>query len=225
MSRIRPMGLVALALAGACAAPAQAVRAKTPVPVVESRLSADVTRLAEIAQIDVESQEQLVRVDALAARVAALQAELAGALSQGASQREAKATVAGQEVRVRLSDDLMFAAGSARITRRGRVALERVAEVLRRSPVERVEVAGHTDNAPIARKYVDNWDLSMTRARAVVVYLIAHEVEPRQLRLVAYADTQPLAREDSNEARTRNRRVELLIAPEVVAQRTAARAR
>ena len=73
-------------------------------------------------------------------------------------------------------------------------------------------VEGHTDNVPVqGGQFASNWDLASARANAVARYLLEHGFEPSRLQSVSYADTRPVAGNDSEAGRAANRRVELQI--------------
>ena len=76
-----------------------------------------------------------------------------------------------------------------------------------------VVVAGHTDDRPInTARFRSNWDLSAARAASVVHRLLAlHRIDPTRLIVEGFADTRPLAPNDSEQNRARNRRVEIRI--------------
>jgi chemotaxis protein MotB len=125
---------------------------------------------------------------------------------------------------VRLSSELLFAEGRARITRGGRQALSELAKVIQKTPSERVQVNGHTDSTPTTKAWEDNWQLSLARARGVVLYLISQGVDPKRLVAAGFGDTDPVVDGDTPQARAKNRRVELFIEPRVEprAERSAA---
>ncbi len=74
-----------------------------------------------------------------------------------------------------------------------------------------LRVDGHTDNIPVSpgRGVKDNWELSADRAAAVVRFLIEAGVPANRLVAAGFGEFQPLVEEDSDEARNRNRRIEL----------------
>ena len=74
-------------------------------------------------------------------------------------------------------------------------------------------VAGHTDNLPISSfRYRSNWELSSSRAVTVVHRLTEFsELPPGRFEISGFADTQPIANNDSYEGRAKNRRVEIII--------------
>jgi chemotaxis protein MotB len=78
--------------------------------------------------------------------------------------------------------------------------------------VARVLVEGHTDSLPAGRKYEDNWQLSAERARRVVAFLASKGVT-RKMVASGCADSEPVEAGDGEEARRKNRRVEIFIEP------------
>ncbi|RTR04446.1 OmpA/MotB family protein [Halomonas nitroreducens] len=114
-------------------------------------------------------------------------------------------------VTLRIEDRLLFSSGRANLTGDGRQVLGRLAERLG-DFTGHISVEGHTDSLPIATsRFPSNWELSTGRASAVVRYLAEAGVPRGRLRAIGYADTQPLAGNDSPEGRAANRRVELLL--------------
>jgi flagellar motor protein MotB len=205
-----------------CAAPAQeAPPAKTPAsPEVDrlNRVDTDVARVKEISQLDRGNEEKKIVISKLEAKVAELQAKLDSALHDTKTPAAPKADstvekASGNRVRVRLSGELVFTPGSARITREGRHLLSEVAKVLKESASKRIEVAGHSDSQPIGKKYEDNWQLSAERARRVVAYLHDQGVTGKHMIASGYADTDPVDPASSEEAYRKNRRVEIFIEP------------
>ncbi len=113
-----------------------------------------------------------------------------------------------------ISDRILFAPGSAKLKPEGLTVLDSLLKLLMsgRFPVT---VEGHTDNLPIATAFFpSNWELSAARASSVVRHLIAQGVDDRRLKAVGYADTRPVAGNDTVEGRAKNRRVSLLLTQE-----------
>lgn len=71
---------------------------------------------------------------------------------------------------------------------------------------------GHTDNVPISTgMFPSNWELSASRASRVVRYLADHGVPPNRLRAIGYGEMRPLADNASEQGRSANRRVSIVI--------------
>lgn len=106
---------------------------------------------------------------------------------------------------------LWFQSGSAQLLPAGRAFLEALAGPLKRLS-NRIEVQGHTDNVPISTAtYPSNWELSAGRAGSVIRYLEQLGIEPDRMQAAGYADTMPVASNDTRQGRAKNRRVEILV--------------
>lgn len=105
---------------------------------------------------------------------------------------------------------ILFDSGQAEV--RGDVGplLEQVAAVILGRPALAVAIHGHTDDRPIrSRRYASNWELSVDRATQVARALVGMGIEPARLSIRGFGEERPLAANDSDESRTRNRRVEI----------------
>lgn len=114
-----------------------------------------------------------------------------------------------QGVLLRFPSSTAFGSGSADLTQEIGPALDRAAEVM--AGVQgQIEVSGHTDNVPIATgRFRSNWDLSTARAVSVVHYLLGAGIEQSRVSATGYADSRPLAANDTPQNRATNRRVEI----------------
>ncbi|MDC1382468.1 peptidoglycan-binding protein [Candidatus Puniceispirillum sp.] len=82
-----------------------------------------------------------------------------------------------------------------------------------------LQVDGHTDNVPIRPgRYADNWDLSTERALSVVRHLNQHGLRANRLAAAGYGEYQPLDTSDSDDARRKNRRIELTITQRLISK-------
>ncbi len=72
-----------------------------------------------------------------------------------------------------------------------------------------IAVEGHTDDVPVARRYASNWELAAARASSVVRLMIELGVEPDRLKAVSRAEFAPVASNDTDEGRAKNRRIEI----------------
>ena len=90
--------------------------------------------------------------------------------------------------------------------------IEKIGDVANKSGA-RVVIGGHTDNVPIRTiKYRDNWDLSAARAVSVVRELVTgRKFDPARIEAQGFADTKPVAANDSAANRALNRRIEIEI--------------
>ena len=109
----------------------------------------------------------------------------------------------------------LFSPGDATVTLGGTSLLERVGTVLHGFRYQSVEVAGHTDNTPLRndsrRGFRDNIELSRTRAVHASQALVNGGLEADRVKAVGYADTKPIATNDTEKGRSKNRRMEIVI--------------
>jgi chemotaxis protein MotB len=117
---------------------------------------------------------------------------------------------------VELATDILFASGSATLSKEGKAAITEVAGLLASIPGRDFQVAGHTDNVPInTAQYPSNWELAGARAITVVRTMVAAGMPPERISAASYADTKPVAPNDSNETRAQNRRIEIVVVPDL----------
>jgi chemotaxis protein MotB len=115
---------------------------------------------------------------------------------------------------VELSENILFDSGKADLKKEGQAALTEVAGVLASIPDRDFQIAGHTDNVPIkSAKFPSNWELSTARGVTVARYLAAGGVPTARLSAAGYADSQPIASNDTPEGRAQNRRIEIVLMP------------
>jgi chemotaxis protein MotB len=131
---------------------------------------------------------------------------------QGLAGVDGVSIAEGQEgITLRIDDNLLFASGDANLTAGGKKVIESLVPTLQ-SFDGQISVEGHTDNVPISTaRFPSNWELSTSRAIAVLRHLIQTGIPEGRLRAIGYADTQPLNANDSAAGRAVNRRVELLL--------------
>ncbi len=116
------------------------------------------------------------------------------------------------------SSEVLFASGAAELNEQGREEMTKVAGALlqigREIPDDIqwvLRVDGHTDNKPLSGtgRFADNWELSQARALAVVKFFITQGIPAERLVAAGFGEFQPLEPGDSEEARAKNRRIEL----------------
>lgn len=121
------------------------------------------------------------------------------------------------KVYVAMSDKLLFESGSARVDKRGKEALAKLAEVLNKQSDIDVYIEGHTDSKPInTAQFKDNWDLSVIRATSVVRILTKdYGVKPLQIQPCGRGEFMPVADNETANGRAKNRRTEIIMAPKL----------
>ena len=121
---------------------------------------------------------------------------------------------------VELPAAVLFASGKAEVSPEGRQALQEIAKILRKVPGKRFIVGGHTDDVPIGKgagDYSSNWSLSAARAVTVTESLIAAGLRANHLVASGYGEYDPIASNASERGRQKNRRMEIVLEPELAA--------
>jgi len=111
---------------------------------------------------------------------------------------------AEQQERVVLAD-VHFATGKARIREESFPHLDRVVEYMAHKKSVRIEISGHTDNVGNPKQ---NKKLSKARAEACRSYLVQKGIDAGRIEAVGYGDERPIASNDTDEGRQKNRRIE-----------------
>ncbi len=204
-------------------------RAQSQVDILNQQIAALRRQLAAIQDAldaaqakDKESQAQIADLGsrlnvALAQKVQELaryRSDFFGRLRQILGDRPGIRIVGDRFV---FQSEVLFDPGQAAIDPKGRADLDRLADAIiqleREIPPDIpwvMRVDGHTDTRPIkSDKFPSNWELSTARASSVVEYLISKGVDPHRLVAAGFGEFQPLEAADTDDARRKNRRIEL----------------
>jgi len=121
----------------------------------------------------------------------------------------------GQMV-VELATDVLFTSGSAVLSPEGKSAVTEVTTVLANIPERRFQIAGHTDTVPIrTARYRSNWDLAFDRAHSVVQAMTEAGMPATRISASSYGEFRPTASNDSDEGKAKNRRIEIIVIPDL----------
>lgn len=117
---------------------------------------------------------------------------------------------------VELATDILFPPGAATLSVDGKNTISEVAKVLASIPDRDFQVAGHTDNVPIStERFPSNWDLGAARAITVTRLLVDAGLPAERVSAASYADTMPVSENDTKEGRANNRRIEIVVVPDL----------
>jgi len=121
----------------------------------------------------------------------------------------------GDKLTLALASGELFGVGRVTMTPAGASLVKRIGVALRKFRPESIEVAGHTDSIPVKysprRPFKDNAELSQARAENASRALIKGGLGADRVRAVGYADSRPVATNDTEEGRSKNRRVEIIV--------------
>jgi chemotaxis protein MotB len=183
------------------------------------RLSADVDQLKRAVE---EYQARAAQLERIRSRFEVLRGKL-----QRLTKLGLKVEVRHNRMVISLPGDVLFPSGKDQLRDGGKDVLMAVAEVIRNDAqlaARFFQIAGHTDAQPLkGGQFKDNWGLSAMRARTVLVFLITPVdakdggggLDATRLHAAGYGETDPVAGNETPAERERNRRVELVLMPNV----------
>jgi chemotaxis protein MotB len=117
---------------------------------------------------------------------------------------------------VELPAGVLFDAGDDQLKPEGQTIIENITQILVSIEGRQFQIAGHTDSTPIhSRRWASNWELSTARAVSVARFMIDHGMPPDRLSAAGYADTQPVDTNDTDAGRQNNRRIEIVLLPNI----------
>ncbi|NOU12254.1 MAG: OmpA family protein, partial [Nitrospira sp.] len=121
----------------------------------------------------------------------------------------------GNKLTLALATSELFSTGDATVTLGGTSLLERIGVVLHGFRYQSIEVAGHTDNMPLRtdprKGFRDHLELSRTRAEHASQVLISGGLEADRVKAAGYADSKPIATNETDKGRSKNRRMEIVM--------------
>lgn len=112
-----------------------------------------------------------------------------------------------------IKDIMLFDSGSADIRTSSEELINKLKPLLT-SKGRDVRIEGHTDNVPLraTSKYSDNWELSTARATRVASFIIDNNImEPGRISVAGYSEYKPVAKNDTPENKSKNRRVDIVL--------------
>jgi chemotaxis protein MotB len=162
-----------------------------------------------------ENQEKLKDLqDKLAAKeqlMAQLREKIARSL-MGFSDSDLSIRHENGKVYVTLSQNLLFAKGSTQLDNAGKDALKKLADALKDNTDIDINVEGHTDSDGSVER---NWELSVTRATTIVKLLSSYGLPPERLTASGRALFQPVAPNNTEANKSKNRRTEIILSPKL----------
>ncbi|MCI2228800.1 OmpA family protein [Polaribacter sp. MSW13] len=138
-------------------------------------------------------------------------------LTNGIQDEDIEVNVEKTVVFISISDKLLFKSASYNVTEKALPILEKIAKVINDQPEMEVMIEGHTDSKTIKTKFLqDNWDLSAMRATSITRILqYKFGVKPERLIAAGRSQYVPLAPNDTDANRAKNRRTKIIIMPKL----------
>ncbi len=174
----------------------------------------------QIAVLNQEKEQAIKEKEKSIAEMKKTYDSLMGEMNEEIKKGEITITQLKDKLSVNLVEKILFDSGSAEIKKEGKKVLDRVAEILAKVLDKQIRVEGYTDNVPIssrlAAKFPTNWELSTARATTVARYLQDKGIDPKILSACGYSEYRPVALNDSDEGRAKNRRIEISLIPKEI---------
>jgi chemotaxis protein MotB len=127
-----------------------------------------------------------------------------------------KAKIVDGRMVLELQTDILIPSGSAKLSDEGAATIREVAGLLASIPDRRFQIEGHTDNVPIKTKtYPSNWELASARSINVVKEMVEGGMPSKRVSAAAFAETRPTASNETDQGRAQNRRIEIVIVPDL----------
>lgn len=115
-----------------------------------------------------------------------------------------------------LASDVLFASGSANLSREGKSAIAEVAALLADIPDRKFQIEGHTDNVPIrTATYPSNWELASARALTVLKTMLEAGMSTDRISAASFGDSKPAKENETSEGKAANRRIEIVVTPDL----------
>jgi len=194
---------------------------------LSSQVAEDATEKERMSQNLKELQSALEEYKKRAQQLERIQArfdELRKKL-QELTQFGLKVQIRHNRMVISLPGDVLFDSGKTELKKDGQSVVVKVADVIRKDAglsSRYFQVAGHTDNKPLlGGKYGDNWGLSAMRAREVLLTMVKPTatggggLDQNKLHAAGFGETDPVATNTTDDGRKQNRRVELVVLPDV----------
>lgn len=187
----------------------------------EKALSSERSRLEKL-QKDLAARSQ--RVDELEGLIAAKDAKmraLKASISKALRNFEGKGLTVEErngKVYISMENKLLFDSGSWAVGTQGKQAVKQLGKVLGNNSDIAVLIEGHTDDEPYTGnlQLQGNWDLSTKRATAIVNILLENQkIDPQNLTAAGRGEHAPIATNETNEGKAKNRRIEVILTPKL----------
>jgi chemotaxis protein MotB len=166
---------------------------------------------AQLANLDFKSRLELMKKE----KEAEFVQKLREYMQKKGLTDAAQVSITAQKIRIVFTERaVLFASGSAELDQQAKEVLNDLAELISTLPQEsRIIIEGHTDNVPIKTKeYANNMELSIARAISVLNYFVKEKgLPPERFAVVGYGEYRPVAPNDTEENRAKNRRIEIII--------------
>ncbi len=178
------------------------------------------TETGEMEQLDVQdkksseaTEEELKQLEQ--EKLAEIKEKVDSYIEEKKLGNQLKTTLTDEGLLITILDDIFYDSGSAEIREKDKQFAKEISELLVMNPPRNIIVSGHTDNVPISNStYESNWELSVMRAvKFIKVLTENNKLDSSVFSAKGFGEFKPVAPNDTEEGREKNRRVEVLILP------------
>lgn len=189
---------------------------------INIRLSQNIERLSQNVERlnnDLKKKKSVIKLQNKVIRLLDdTKKTIATSLKEEIAAQEIELVEMEDTLKVVFIDKILFDSGSVEINQKGKKILLVVADSVRAHRVQNLLVEGHTDNMPLGptlkERFPSNWELSATRAAAVVRFLQKKgRLQPERLSARGYSYFRSVASNETKEGRHQNRRIEIILGP------------
>jgi chemotaxis protein MotB len=182
-----------------------------------SGLEAQIAQLTDqLAALKKLSDTQKADLDRLSKQANDLESQLDSEIKNG----DIRIKRMFNKIIININDRISFDSGSSVLKPNVKPALDKITTILKNYPNNRISVEGHTDNVPLGRggQFRDNWQLSSERALSVLGYLLTDKkLDATRFSAAGFGEYQPQVPNDTPENRSANRRVDIVVVPNIPA--------
>ena len=190
----------------------------TQVPALKDRLEQNLKKYQAVRENLTEARARQEKLEAQQKAMRETYEALVAGLNQQVDSQEASIEEYREKLKVTFVNRILFGFSQVRISPDGKTALDQLAGALANVPEGRISITGHADSIPVAAefqyRFPSNWELSSARAAAVARQLLKQgDLEPSQIEVIGLSRYHPVADNDTEAGRAKNRRVEIIITP------------
>ncbi len=161
----------------------------------------------------VSANDKSVAMQQETVQLATIKQALDGYIKEKNLSENLEALIVEEGLMIRIRDSALYPSGSAELIPESRALAAEIAKILATLP-QNVIISGHTDSMPInTYEFPTNWDLSAKRALNFMKFILAQDqrLQPQRFSAVGRGEYRPIATNDAEAGRAKNRRVEVLI--------------
>lgn len=187
----------------------------SPTPPENGEISPDENEKKEQEEEDIDGNEQVTAEEVERLELQNIQQKVNTYIQKENLSEMLETSLTDEGLLLTIRDNVLFASGSDDVRPQDLQIANEISELLVMDPPRNIIISGHTDNVPISNpRFESNWELSVMRAINFMKIILQNEnLDPSWFSAKGFGEFEPIASNDSEEGRSKNRRVEVLILP------------